>query len=31
MGGYTGSMIDADLGGVSVSNPSYSQYYKGMV
>jgi len=31
MGGYTGSMIDADLGGVSVSNPSYSQYYKGMI
>ena len=30
MGGYTGSMIDADLGGVRVSNPSYSQYYKGM-
>ena len=31
MGGYTGSMIDADLGGVKVSNPSLKKYYQGMV
>ena len=31
MGGYTGRMIDADLGGVSVSNPSYKKYYQGMI
>jgi hypothetical protein len=31
MGGYTGRMIDADLGGVRVSNPSYKEYYKGMI
>ena len=31
MGGYVGSMIDADLGGVQVSNPSLKQYYKGML
>ena len=31
MGGYTGSMIDADLGGVKVSNPSYRKYYKGLI
>ena len=31
MGGYMGSMIDADLGGTRVSNPSYSKYYKGMI
>ena len=31
MGGYTGRMIDADLGGVQVSNPSYKKYYQGMI
>ena len=31
MGGYTGRMIDADLGGVRVSNPSYKKYYQGMI
>ena len=31
MGGYVGSMIDANLGGVQVSNPSLKQYYKGML
>ena len=31
MGGYTGSMIDADLGGGRVSNPSLKKYYQGMV
>ena len=31
MGGYVGSMIDADLGGVRVSNPTLKQYYKGML
>ena len=31
MGGYMGTMIDADLGGVKVSNPSYAKYYKGMI
>ena len=31
MGGYMGSMIDADLGGVKVSNPSLKKYYQGMV
>ena len=31
MGGYMGTMIDADLGGVKVSNPSYTKYYKGMI
>ena len=30
-GGYMGRMIDADLGGVKVSNPSYKEYYKGML
>ena len=28
---YRGRMIKADLGGVKVSNPSYVNYYKGMV
>ena len=31
MGGYMGSMIDADLGGVQVGNPSLKKYYEGMV
>ena len=31
MGGYMGKMIDADLGGVRVSNPSYKKYYEGML
>jgi hypothetical protein len=31
MGGYMGKMIDANLGGVNVSNPSYTKYYKGMI
>ena len=31
MGGYVGKMIDADLGGVKVSNPSYKKYYEGMI
>ena len=31
IGGYTGRMIDADLGGVRVSNPSYKKYYQGMI
>ena len=31
MGGYMGTMIDADLGGVKVSNPSYTKYYKGVI
>ena len=31
MGGYMGSMIDADLGGVKVSNPSLKKYYQGML
>ena len=31
MGGYTGRMIDADLGGVRVSNPIYKKYYQGMI
>ena len=31
MGGYTGRMIDGDLGGVRVSNPSYKKYYQGMI
>ena len=31
MGGYMGSMIAGDLGGVKVSNPSLTKYYKGMV
>ena len=31
MGGYTGRMIDADLGGVRVSIPSYKKYYQGMI
>ena len=30
-GGYIGSMIDADLGGVKVSNPSLNEYYNGML
>ena len=28
---YKGSYISGDLGGVSVSNPSYKKYYKGML
>ena len=31
MGRYMGKMIEGDLGGVSVSNPSYKEYYKGMI
>ena len=31
MGRYVGKMIDADLGGVKVSNPSYKKYYEGMI
>ena len=30
-GMYMGRMIDADLGGVKVSNPSYKKYYQGMI
>ena len=28
---YKGSYISGDLGGVSVGNPSYKKYYKGML
>ena len=28
---YSGSYISGDLGGVSVGNPSYKKYYKGML
>jgi hypothetical protein len=31
MGRYMGKMIEGDLGGVSVSNPSYKKYYQGMI
>ena len=30
-GGYMGSYISGNLGGVEVSNPSLRKYYKGMV
>ena len=30
-GGYMGRMIQGELGGVKVSNPSYEKYYKGML
>jgi len=30
-GGYMGSYISGDLGGVKVSNPSLKKYYKGMI
>ena len=30
-GGYIGSYISGDLGGVKVSNPSLRKYYKGMI
>ena len=30
-GGYIGSYISGDLGGVRVSNPSLKKYYKGMI
>ena len=31
MGRYMGKMIEGDLGGVNVSNPSYKKYYQGMI
>jgi len=31
MGRYMGKMIEGDLGGVRVSNPSYKKYYQGMI
>ena len=31
MQSYNGSYISGDLGGVSVSNPSYRKYYRGMI
>ena len=30
-GGYMGSYISGDLGGVKVSNPSLKKYYRGMI
>ena len=30
-GGYIGSAIDTEYGGVKLSNPSYKKYYKGMI
>jgi len=30
-GGYIGSAIRTDYGGVKLSNPSYEKYYKGMI
>ena len=31
MGGYNGSAIRTDYDGVTLSNPSYEKYYKGMI
>ena len=31
MGGYIGSSIRRDYDGVTLSNPSYEKYYKGMI
>ena len=31
LGGYIGSAIRTDYGGVKLSNPSYEKYYKGMI
>ena len=30
-GGYIGSAIDTEYGGVKLSNKSYEKYYKGMI
>ena len=30
-GGYMGSAIKTEYGGVKLSNPSYEKYYKGMI
>tara|TARA_R110001592_G_scaffold320977_1_gene599201 strand:+ start:332 stop:529 length:198 start_codon:yes stop_codon:yes gene_type:complete len=30
-GGYIGSSINSEYGGVNLSNPSYKKYYKGMI
>ena len=30
-GGYVGSSIKSEYGGVILSNPSYEKYYKGMI
>ena len=30
-GGYIGSAINSEYGGVKLSNPSYEKYYKGMI
>ena len=30
-GGYVGSSIKSEYGGVKLSNPSYEKYYKGMI
>ena len=30
-GGYIGSAIKSEYGGVKLSNPSYEKYYKGMI
>ena len=31
VGGYIGSAINSEYGGVKLSNPSYKKYYKGMI
>jgi len=31
MGGYTGPAINSNYGGVTLNNPSYVKYYKGMI
>ena len=31
MGGYTGPAINSNYGGVTLNNPSYGKYYKGMI
>jgi len=30
-GGYIGSAINTEYGGVKLNNPSYAKYYKGMI
>ena len=30
-GGYIGSAINTEYGGVRLNNPSYAKYYKGMI
>ena len=31
MGGYIGPAINSEYGGVTLNNPSYAKYYKGML